>query len=837
MFYKNVQTWGNTVFHRASINGKDSIRREKGFRPRYWVPAQRGEESEWTTIKGHPVTEIQCDSIKAGKEFLEMNRNVDNSSVYGDIQPKYKYIAEKYPDEISYDISDIVICYLDIETAKTSDGDFPSAELGNAAILTIALNFTNFTKKVILGLKEYSPKEDEFYVQCETEEALLNKFLNIWKSNWPDIVSGWFIEGFDIPFLIHRIERVLGEKESNRLSPFGVVQTRQSKGNFGQDETLYTIYGMSILDYLALYKKFTYTGQESYTLNYIAEIELGENKVDYSHIGTLHELYDKDFQLFVEYNMKDVDLVVRLEEKLRFIELVVSVALLAKVNFEDVFSPIRIWTVLIYNYLLTQQKVTPQNTRHTSRSYEGAYVKVPVIGKYENVISYDVVSLYPSIIRMLNLGVETKREIYSAITPDRLASKDNTNIQNEIIDKGVSIAANGVTYDKSKISFFSYLIENLFNLRIRTKKEAKKVQAEIQNTTDKSIIASLKSKYAALNAKQMAVKILINAQYGACGAPYFTYYDPDNAEAITLTGQYIIQYIERHCNEMLNNFFSTSDVEYCIYCDTDSVYMNLNQLIQNQKSPLTVEERVNLLDDFCKKEMTPYIDSLCERVVQEMNGIPHIISMARDVIAPSGIWMSKKRYILDVWDSEGVRYSEPQIKMMGVEAIKSSTPTIARTKLKDAIKIALRGTEAEMRKFIRDLRNEYSNLRIEDIAFPKSANNLGDFQLGKGWRKGTPIHVKGALLFNRLIEERNLHHKYQRISSGEKVKYTYLKMPNPIHEPIISFVGELPPELELRPFVDFKTQFEKGFLSPLQSILENIGWSEHEQISIEDLLS
>lgn len=471
MFYKNVQTWGNVVFHRASVDGKDVIQREKGFKPRYWVPEQKNKESGWTTISGHPVTEINFDNIKSGKEFLEMNKDVDNASVYGDIQPKYKYIAEKYPDEISYNINDIVICYLDIETAKTSDGDFPSAEQGNAPILTIALNFTNFTKKVILGLKEYTPKEDEFYVQCETEEALLDKFLRIWKSNWPDIVSGWFIEGFDIPFLVHRIERVLGEKEANRLSPYGVVQTRQSKGNFGQEETLYTIYGISILDYLALYKKFTYTGQETYQLNYIAEIELGEKKVDYSHIGTLHELYEKDFQLFVEYNMKDVDLVVRLEEKLRFIELVVSVALLAKVNFEDVFSPIRIWTVLVYNYLLTQKMVTPQNVKHTSRSYEGAYVKVPVVGKYENVISYDVVSLYPSIIRMLNLGVETKREIYPGITPDQLTFKDHTFIQNEIKTNGVSLAANGVTYDKSKISFFSYLMSTIFEERINVKKK------------------------------------------------------------------------------------------------------------------------------------------------------------------------------------------------------------------------------------------------------------------------------------------------------------------------------------------------------------------------------
>ena len=352
----------------------------------------------------------------------------------------------------------------------------------------------------------------------------------------------------------------------------------------------------------------------------------------------------------------------------------------------------------------------------------------------------------------------------------------------------------------------------------------------------KELYKITKESIGVLKSRQQALKIVLNSGYGAFATPYFTYYDIENAEAITLTGQYIIQYIERHCNEMLNNFFSTRDVEYCIYCDTDSVYINLNQLVLNQKSSLTVEERVNLLDDFCKKEMTPYIDSLCERVVSELNGIPNIISMARDVIAPSGIWMSKKRYILDVWDSEGVRYHEPQIKMMGVEAIKSSTPTIARTKLKEAIKIALRGTETEMRKFIRDLKSEYANLRIEDIAFPKSANNLNDFQLGRSWKKGTPIHVKGALLFNRLIEERNLSHKYQRISSGEKVKYTYLKMPNPIHEPVISFVGELPSEFELRPYVDFKTQFEKGFLSPLNSILENIGWSEQEQISIEDLL-
>ena len=769
-----------------------------------------------------------------------MNRNVDNSSVYGDIQPKYQFIAEKYPGEVTYDISDIVICYLDIETGKNADGDSSAPELADGPVLTIALSFTNFTKKVILGLKEYSPRDDEFYVQCETEEALLNKFLNIWKSNWPDIVSGWFIEGFDIPFLINRIERVLGEKESNRLSPYGVILPRQVHNDFGQDEKRYTIYGLSILDYLALYKKFSMSNQESFKLGYIAEVELNETKVDYSHIGTLHDLYDKDFQLFIEYNMRDVDLVVRMEQKMRFLELAMIMAYDSKVNFEDVFSQVRMWDSLIYNKLLEKRQVIPPRKSGEVVEFEGAFVKTPQSGAKNWLITIDATSLYPMLIQHYNLSPDTiLNETVPGVSPEVLINKSfDTSF---LSGTNKTMTANGQLFDKTKLGLLPGLMSWMFQQR-KNYKSLMLQQQEEYETKLPSLTETEKTDYlnriTRLSKIEQAKKISLNSCYGIMGQRYFRFSDARIAEAITLSGQLTIRWTERKINEFMNWKAGTTNVDYIIGSDTDSLFIDMNTMVQQNCSNMSQKDILKFINKFYDELSNDVIRPGFDELVDYMNAPANFMHMKLEAVVDKAIFLTKKRYILNIIENEGVHLAEPKIKIKGFEAIKSSTPTISRKKLKEAIKIALRGTEAEMQKFIMKLRQEYPSLPVEDVAFPKSANNIREFEIGRGqWKKGTPIHVKGSILFNRLIEEKKLTNKYPHISSGDKIKYTYLRKPNPVHEPVIAFPGELPTEFGLGPYIDYKTQFEKGFLSPLQSILENIGWSEHEQISIEDLLS
>jgi DNA polymerase elongation subunit (family B) len=825
-FYTNVQLIGNQFLVRGVENGKRYEHRDE-FYPTLYVKTKK--DSKYRTLSGEAVEEVKPGTVKDCREFYKKYDEVDGFAIYGNDRYIYQYISEKYPeDEIKFDISQIKLVTLDIEVA--SEQGFPDVESASEEILAITIQDYTTKKIVTWGVKPFNNKQSNVtYHHCPSEYELLNHFINYWMNNVPDVVTGWNIQLYDIPYICKRLNRVLGEKLMKRFSNWGLV-TEGEQFIKGRKHTTFDIGGLTQLDYLDLYKKFTYKAQESYRLDYIAEVELGQKKLDHSEFDTFKDFYTQGWQKFVEYNIKDVELVDRLEDKMKLIELALTMAYDAKVNYADVFYQVRMWDNIIYNYLKKRNIVIPpKNKSKKDEKYAGAYVKEPIPGKYDWVVSFDLNSLYPHLIMQYNISPETLlEERHPTATVDRIL-KNEINFE---LYKDYAICANGAMFRKDVKGFLPELMEKMYGDRVIFKKK----MIEAKKAYEKTPTKELEKEIARCNNIQMAKKISLNSAYGAIGNQYFRYYKLANAEAITLSGQVSIRWIEDKMNEYLNKMLSTEKEDYVIASDTDSIYLNLGPLVTKFFSNKSDDKAaiVGILDKICQDKLEPFIESSYQELANYVSAYEQKMSMKRENIADRGIWTAKKRYILNVWNSEGVQYSEPKLKMMGIEAVKSSTPAPCRKMIKDALKIMMSGTEDDVIDFIEKSRLEFKQLPPEQISFPRSASDVQKYQSSSNiYTKGTPIHVRGALLFNYYIKQKKLTNKYSLIQNGEKIKFCYLKKPNIIHENIISFIQEFPKELGIDKYIDYDLQFEKAFLEPLKIILDAIGWKVEKTVNLE----
>ena len=829
-FYTNVQLIGNQFLVRGVENGKRFETRDEFF-PTLFVNSKK--DSKYKTLSGGNVEPIRPGTVRDCREFYKKYDEVDGFEIYGNDRYIYQYISEKYPeDEVKFDISKIKLVTLDIEVA--SESGFPDVESCSEEILAISIQDYTTKKIVTWGVKPFNNvRDDVTYHCCESEYALLNSFINYWMVDVPDVVTGWNIQLYDIPYICKRLNRVLGEKLMKRLSNWGLV-TEGEIFITGRKHITFDIGGLTQLDYLNLYKKFTYKAQESYRLDYIAEVELGQKKLDHSEFNTFKDFYTKGWQKFIEYNIVDVELVDRLEDKMKLIELALTMAYDAKVNYADVFYQVRVWDTIIYNYLKKRDIVIPPKSKsQKNEKYAGAYVKEPVPGKYDWVVNFDLNSLYPHLIMQFNLSPETLvDERHPTVTVDKILNQELT----FELYKDYAVCPNGAMYRKDVRGFLPELMEKMYNDRVVYKEKMIAAKKEYQKKKTKE----LEKEIARCNNIQMAKKISLNSAYGSVGNQYFRYYKLANAEAITLSGQVAIRWIESKMNTYLNKLLKTEDVDYVIASDTDSIYLHMGPLVETvyKGREKTTESVVSFLDKICKVELEKYIESCYQELAEYMNAYDQKMQMKRENIADRGIWTAKKRYILNVWDSEGVRYTEPKLKMMGIEAVKSSTPAPCRKMIKDCLKIMMNGTENEVINFIETARKEFKQLSPEQISFPRSASDVQKYKSSSTiYSKGTPIHVRGALLFNHYIKEAKLTNKYSLIQNGEKIKFIYLKKPNTIHENIISFIQEFPKELNLDKYIDYELQFEKAFLEPLKIILDSIGWNIEKTTSLEDFFN
>ncbi len=825
-FYTNIQLIGNQFLIRGYENGKHITHREE-WKPTLFVPSKR--KTKYKTLEGESVEPIQPGFVRDCREFYKKYDEVENFKIYGNDRYVYQYISEKYPeDHIQFDIKKIRLVTIDIEVAAESG--FPDVENVAEELLLISLQDYATKKVTTFGSRPFDNKDPNVnYIYCQNETILLTSFLSYWRKNLPEVITGWNSQMYDIPYLAGRINRILGEKSMKDLSPWGLVSQDEVYIS-GRKNITYDIGGVTQLDYLDLYKRFTYTNQESYRLDYIANYELGEKKLDHDEYDTFREFYTKDWDKFVRYNIIDVQLVDKLEDKLKLIELAITMAFDAKVNFIDIHYQVRMWDTIIYNYLKKQNIVIPPKKRTSkSQKYAGAYVKEPKPGKYDWVVSFDLNSLYPHLIMQYNISPETlKDDKHPTATVDRIL-KEEIDFQ---LHKDSAVCANGAMYRTDIRGFLPEIMEKIYTERTVYKKKMLAAKQKYEDTKDPKLVKDI----ATFNNIQMARKIQLNSAYGAIGNEYFRYYKLENAEAITLSGQVSIRWIEDRMNNYLNKILKTKDEDYVIAVDTDSIYLHLGPLVEviYKEREKTTEGVVGFLNKICEMEFEKYISSSYEKLASYVNAYEQKMFMKRENIADRGIWTAKKRYILNVWDSEGVRYAEPKLKMMGIEAVKSSTPAPCRTMIKDVLKLIMTKTEDDVIDFIENCRTKFRSLPPEEISFPRTVSNVKKYKsVNAIYEKGTPIHARGALLFNHYVKKNKLTQKYSLINNGEKIKFCYLKRPNPIQENVISFIQQFPEELNLDKYIDYDLQFEKSFLEPLKIILDSIGWSAERTVNLE----
>ena len=832
-FYTSIVKWGDKFLFRYVNNGQ-SYKSKVGFQPTLFLgTAKANQTSEWKLLDGTPVYPVQMESMKQADDYIEQYSNVEGFNLFGNDQYQYQYISKEYPNEIKWDKDLIKVYTIDIETA--TENGFPEPDFANEEILLITVKDNTHKRLVTFSTRPYNnTRADLKYIQSADEQTMLRAFIYFWMENYPDVITGWNTLGFDIPYLYNRINKVLGESFAKKLSPWEIVQpTRVSIGGqrmvsgSSSEESVnsYNIYGIAALDYLKLYKKFTYTNQESYTLDYIANVELGEKKLENPH-DNFKDFYTKDWDLFVKYNIHDVELVDKLEDKMKLIDLVFTLAYSAKINFDDVFSPVRMWDMIIYNYLNERKIAIPLKKRNTkSETFEGAYVKDVLVGQHKWIASFDLNSLYPHLIMQYNMSPETLTDYRLDVNVEKLLNGDWDPSK---IPTGTTLTANGWCYNKDRKGFLPALMEEMYNNRSKFKKQMLKCEQEYEKTKDPQLLKDISR----LKNLQMAMKIALNSAYGAVGNKYFRYYDLRIAEGITLSGQLSIRWMANKLNAYLNKTLKT-DKDYVIAIDTDSIYLTLEDLVEKVCVGKTTDEKIVFMDKTCEQVIQPFIDGGYQELAHIMSAYAQKMQMKREVLADKGIWVAKKRYVLNVHNSEGVQYAKPKIKVMGLEMVKSSTPAVVRKKLKDALEIILHQNEASLQNFVKEFKRDFKKLSISDVSFPRSISDLDKYSGNPIYKKGTPIHVRGALLFNYYLKQKGLTKKYEPITNGNKIKFVYVKAQNPFNENVISFNNELPKEFGLDDFIDYDLQFEKVFLDALQIVIEPLGWTTEEVSSLD----
>ena len=829
-FYTSVNRYGNNILYRGFEDGK-RVARKIPYMPTLFTNTDK--ETGWYNLQGDPVLPHTFDTMRDARDFVKKYEGVDNFPIYGTTNYITQFIADRFPGEVNFDISKVNITYIDIEVA--SDEGFPFVEQAAHPVTTISMKNNQSDTYYVWGLYDYDPDKCEVegikaihYKKCKDEIELLLDWLSYWNDPrfCPDIVTGWNTRGFDFPYLVNRVKNIIGGDVYKKFSPWGMVDDRTIT-IAGRPQQFYEFGGIQQLDYLELFRKFAYKygTQESYKLDNIGHVVLGERKLSYDEYGSLHGLYKSDYQKYVDYNIKDVQLVERLEEKLNLISLAMTMAYRGGVNFSETFGTVSIWDSIIYRILLQQQIAIPPKVHHHKQEYEGAYVKEPQKGMHDWVVSFDLNSLYPNIIVQNNISPET-------LLPGNELGTSLENILNGKYPQpsgDYAVSATGLRTRKDVVGIIPSVIKQYYDERRQIKNEMLRVSQEYENATDKRQKQLLDYKATQLENSQMSIKILMNSLYGAYANNYFRYFDNRIAEGITLTGQLAIRWAEKFINEELNKMLKTEE-DYVIAIDTDSLYVNMAALVKKFKP----DNPIDFLNKVSKQHFEPLLEKAYEELFKILNSKENRMEMSREVIAERGVWIAKKRYILNVWDNEGVRFNEPKIKMMGVDAVRSSTPGVCRDKFKKIFKIILEEGEEATQKFIADFKKEFKSLDPEDISFPRGCKGMDKWGDRKEiYIKACPIHVRGALLYNHHVRLNGLEQRYEMINNGEKIKFCYLKTPNHIKENVIAFTSVLPKELDLHRFVDYNKMYDKSFVEPITHLLEAVGWDVEPKATLE----
>ena len=834
-FYTNVDRYGNNILLRGYKDNKRITRKIK-YQPTFFIPAKKDEG--WKSLYGDLVSEFSPGSMRDCRDFLEQYKDVENFKIFGTSNYVHQFINSEFPHYIKYDRKQLRIFVIDIEVA--SENGFPHVEAAENEIIAITIKDNNGSTFHSWGLYDFDAskcKQSVLYRKCKNERDLLLDFIEYWCDNYPDIVTGWYSDFFDIPYLINRITKIFGEDMAKSMSPWRIINSNNVTVA-GREQISYDIVGIQQLDYIDLFKKFTYNTlgqQESYKLGFIANVVLGEKKLDYSEYGTLHKLYINNFQKFLEYNIKDVELVDRLDEKLNIITLCLTLAYRSKCTIKETLGTVSMWEAILYSEFLKRKLIVPlKRVSSIYNSIKGGFVKEPINGKYEWVVSFDLNSLYPHLIMQYNMSPETIiNEALSNITPENLLKiyPDNSTLN---IRNNTCLTATGQLFRKDVNGVIPQIIEEYYNER----SDLKRKMIECKKEYEKTKSTSLDIEISILNTIQTAIKIAMNAFYGALANKYFLFFDARVAEAITVSGQFSIMVAEKFFNKTINEILETENIDYVIAMDTDSCYLNMGPFVK--KFFPNGADKTRIVDFLSKvsKTFEANLEEEFSKMAIFMNAKTQKMVMKREIIADVAIWTGKKHYIANVWDSEGVRYSEPELKIVGIEAVKSSTPAVCRDFIKDTLKELIKSDEKGVQKYIEKVEVEFKKCTPEDIAAPRGVSDIEKFTDHSSlYKKGTPMHVRASILYNNFLKTHGIDDKYEIIKSGGKLKYLYLKMPNPLKENIIGFADVMPKEFDILDYIDYDTQFEKTYLDPITAILTAIGWKPRHINTLEDFFS
>lgn len=812
-FYTNVALNRGEILQRGYQNGK-RVHRKVRFKPYLFVPDRSGKAEFRSLVGKKPLARMDFDSIGDANEFIKSYEDVSGFEYHGLTRWQYLFINDEYPGLVDFDVGQVKINYLDIEV--DSIGGFPNIERADKAITAITL----FSQGIyyVFGVGEFNNVEpDVEYIQCKNERELLYRFLDTWEETDCDVVTGWNVEGFDLPYLHTRLTNLFGKEEADRLSPWRITNKKTYFDKMGRETTSVNLVGIATLDYLQLYLKFTYTRQEQYSLDYISKVELDDQKVDYKELGYegLADLQQRNWQLYVEYNIHDVRLVVKLEAKMKFLEQAMAIAYDAKINFEDSVTSVLLWDIIIHNALMERKVIVPrQKNGSKAEQIAGAYVKDPEVGVYEWLMSFDLNSLYPHLIMMFNISPETFLGREHSINPDVVLDKERwaKTWKGRAIQNNVAIAGNGAMFKKDEYGILPELMQRYYDDRKKYKKMMLEQQAILVNDPNNE---DAKRKVTQYNNLQMAKKISLNSAYGALSNQWFRFYNDDLAEAITLSGQTAIRWAERAMNEYLNKLLGTTK-DYVIASDTDSLYVSMEDVVKRFMSKMTTEQKVAALDKIAEEKFQPYIDQFYQELADHTNAYAQKMQMKREAIAERAIWTGKKRYIMLVWNNEGVQFKEAKFKMTGIEAVRASTATIGRDLIKKGARIIIDLDQEKLYNFVEECKKLFDESAVHLVARNSSVSDLKKYSLND---KGVPAHVLGSLVFNEQIKKLCLENKYQRIKDGDRVKFVPLKMPNPTQQKWIAFVGSnFPEEFGLNKYVDRDELARVGFINPLETI-------------------
>ena len=824
-FYTSVIPFKGKLLVRGVNHDGTHKKYRINYKPNLFIPTKN--QSKYKTLDGRNVDKVKFESIYEARKWIDEYKDVTNFEYFGNTRYQYPFITDEFPNKIDWDIKQIKLLTIDIECE--SENGFPDVDRADEALICITVKDHTSKRIIVFGMDNFvNDRDDVQYIKCKSEIDLIHQFTRFWCEYEPNIITGWNVKFFDIPYLFNRFKYVMGEEYLAQFSPWGVVTggTSLSLG-YNRTQNYYDILGVDVLDYLDLYRKHTFVRRESYKLDYIGEVELGEKKTENPY-DTFKEFYQNDHQLFVEYNIQDVELVDKLEDKMKLIALHLTMAYEAKVNFQDVFGQVRMWDTIIYNHLRSKNIVPPaMQEEKKSKGYEGAYVKDPVVGFHDWICSFDLNSLYPHLIMQYNISPETM----VAFEPNKVSVEKMLYQDVDLSDlDSVTITPNGAQFRTDRKGFLPELMDKLYKERVIYKKKMLEAKNLYQQTGDKKF----ENDIAANHNIQLARKIALNSAYGAIGNQYFRYFDVRHAEGITMAGQLAIRWIERDVNKYLNDLLKTKNVAYVVASDTDSIYVKLGAVVDKIfKDKSDTRKIVKVLDKFCEEKLQKQIDKSYDNLAKYVNAYEQKMFMKREVIANKGIWTAKKRYILNVFNEEGVDMKDPKLKIMGIEAVKSSTPAPCRVKIKEALKVIMNKDENALIQFIDEFRTHFKKMRPEQIAYPRSCNNLKKYSSRTDiYMKSCPIHVKGALLYNHLLIKNKLV-KYEEIQEGDKIKFIVLKEPNPLREKVISFPTRLPKEFNLHKFINYDEQFDKSFLEPLRFIVNAIGWNFEKKATLD----